>query len=87
MNQYVHLLSNTYVNQPHGYLGPGRSSPSDEFPLHPDYVGLYYNLKRMYDFSIEGYYKRLNNLIDYKIIGRFETIFSPVGKTGSVWER
>lgn len=43
---------------------------------HQITAGLYYNLKRMYDFSIEGYYKRLNNLIDYKDHWPVETHFS-----------
>ena len=75
MNQYVHLLSNTYVNQPTDIWVP----VTEQVPpmsSHQITAGLYYNLKRMYDFSIEGYYKRLNNLIDYKDHWPVETHFS-----------
>lgn len=75
MNQYVHQLSNTYVNQPTDIWVPvtGKVPPMSSHQLT---AGLYYNLRRMYDFSIEGYYKRFNNLIDYKDHWPVETVFS-----------
>lgn len=75
MNQYVHQLSNTYVNQPTDIWVPvtGKVPPMSSHQLT---AGLYYNLRRMYDFSVEGYYKRFNNLIDYKDHWPVETVFS-----------
>ena len=37
-------------------------------PLISDQVsaGFYYNLMRSYSFSVEGYYKWMKNLLDYK---------------------
>lgn len=46
---------------------------------HQYTAGLYYTLNKLYNFSIEGYYKRMNNLIEYK--DRF-----PVGTDYSNWE-
>ena len=75
MNQYIHLLSISYISQPTDIWVP----VTEQVPpmsSHQITAGLYYNLKRMYDFSIEGYYKRLNNLIDYKDHWPVETHFS-----------
>ena len=75
MSQYVHLLSNTYVNQPTDIWVPvTRKVP----PMRSRQVtaGLYYNWRRVYDFSIEGYYKRMKNLIDYKDHWPVEAVFS-----------
>lgn len=65
MNQYVHLLSNTYVNQPTDIWVPvtRRVRPMSS---HQYTAGLYYTLNRTFDFSAEVYYKHLNNLIEYK---------------------
>ena len=53
MNQYVHLLSNTYVNQPTDIWVP----VTEQVPpmsSHQITAGLYYNLKRMYDSRSRG---------------------------------
>ena len=46
---------------------------------HQFTAGLYYTLHRQYNFSVEGYFKRMNNLIEYK-----DRI--PVGTDYSNWE-
>ncbi|WP_239056821.1 MULTISPECIES: TonB-dependent receptor [unclassified Parabacteroides] len=65
MNQYVHLISDSYMNLPTDAWMPvtKRLKPllSDQASL-----GLYYNLKGEYDFSVEGYYKRFENLLEYR---------------------
>lgn len=65
MNQYVHLISNSYMSLPTDSWMPVTSRLK---PLLSDQVsaGFYYNLNRTFDFSIEGYYKHMNNLLDYK---------------------
>lgn len=65
MGQYIHLLSNSYVNLPTDAWMPVTRKLK---PLISDQVsaGLYYNLKQTYSFSVEGYYKWMNNLLDYK---------------------
>ncbi|MDL2282464.1 TonB-dependent receptor [Parabacteroides sp. OttesenSCG-928-G06] len=65
MSQSVHLLNSSYINLPTDSWMPVTSHFK---PLVSDQVslGMYYNLKEKYDFSIEGYYKKLNNLLDYR---------------------
>ncbi len=65
MHQYVHLVTSSYINLPTDAWMPvtERLKPlaSDQFSL-----GAYYNWKGEYDFSVEGYYKRLDNLLEYR---------------------
>lgn len=65
MNQYVHLLSASYISLPSDLWVP---VTDDIKPMQSQQVsaGLYYNLKKEWDFSIEGYYKYMDNLIEYK---------------------
>lgn len=78
MNQYIHLLSNSSVSQPTDIWVPvtRKIRPMN---AHQYTVGLYHTLNRQYNFSLEGYYKRMNNLIEYK--DRF-----PVGTDYFNWE-
>ncbi len=65
MHQNVHLVASSYINLPTDAWMPvtERLKPlvSDQFSL-----GAYYNLKGEYDFSLEGYYKRFDNLLEYR---------------------
>ncbi|MFA6769206.1 MAG: TonB-dependent receptor, partial [Parabacteroides sp.] len=74
MNQYIHLLSNSYVSQPTDIWVPvtDRIGPMNS---HQFTGGLYYRWKTI-DFSAEAYYKRLNNLVDYKDNGLAISSFS-----------
>ena len=65
MNQYVHLISNSFLNLPTDAWMPVTSRLK---PLVSDQVSLggYYNWNRILDFSVEGYYKRMHNLLEYK---------------------
>lgn len=65
MGQYVHLLSNSYMNLPTDAWMPVTRKLK---PLISDQVsaGFYYNLNQTYNFSIEGYFKKMHNLLDYK---------------------
>jgi len=74
MNQYIHLLSNSYVSQPTDIWVPvtERIGPMNS---HQITGGLYYRLERI-DYSAEVYYKRLNNLVDYKDNGLALSSFS-----------
>ncbi len=78
MNQYIHLLSNSYISQPTDIWVPVTRNIRP-MNAHQYTAGLYYTLNRQYNFSIEGYYKRINHLIDYK-----DRI--PVGTDYSRWE-
>lgn len=78
MNQYIHLLSNSYISQPTDIWVPVTRNIRP-MNAHQYTAGLYYTFNKQYNFSVEGYYKRMNNLIEYK--DRF-----PVGTDYSNWE-
>lgn len=65
MNQYVNLLSNNTVNDPTDLWVPVTKNfkpmSSDQFA-----VGLFFDKKNGYNFSLEGFYKKMNNILEYK---------------------
>ncbi len=65
MTQYMHLLSNTSINLPTDLWVPvtARIAPMN---AHQVAVGVFYNLKNIVDLSVEGYYKSMSNLMEYK---------------------
>lgn len=65
MGQYIHLLGNSYINLPTDAWMPVTRRLK---PLVSDQVsaGFYYDLVRSCSFSVEGYYKWMRNLLDYK---------------------
>jgi hypothetical protein len=65
MSQNVHLLSNSYVSLPTDLWVPvtKRIKPMRS---HQYSVGAFYNLNDFVDLSVEGYYKSMHNLIEYK---------------------
>lgn len=64
MNQYIHQLSNSYINLPTDLWVPV-TDKIRPIQSHHFSAGAYYNLNKEYDFSLEGYYKRTSNLIEY----------------------
>lgn len=65
MTQYVHLLSNSYVSLPTDLWVPV-TKRIEPMRSHQYSAGVFYNYKDVIDFSVEGYYKSLHNLIEYK---------------------
>jgi hypothetical protein len=65
MNQYIHLLSNNNISLPTDLWAPvtKRIVPMES---HQAALGVFYNLKNFIDLSVEGYYKTMNNIIEYK---------------------
>ena len=65
MRQYIHLLSNSTVGLPTDLWLPAtervRPQQSQQFG-----VGLARQFKDQYEFSLEGYYKTMTNLIEYR---------------------
>ncbi|MDF9829970.1 TonB-dependent receptor [Parabacteroides sp. PF5-6] len=65
MQQYIHLVSESYINLPTDAWMPVtrqlKPLESDQFSL-----GAYYTLNKTYDLSIEAYYKKLYNVLEYK---------------------
>ena len=64
MNQFVQQISDSYISLPTDFWMP---ISDDLRPLKSDQmsVGIYY-AKNNYQFSIESYYKFMNNLLEYK---------------------
>lgn len=65
MSQYVHLLSSTIMPLPLDIWVPITKDikpvTSDQFSL-----GTYYDGLRGWEFSLEGYYKKMDNLLEFK---------------------
>jgi hypothetical protein len=64
MNQFIHLLTNSGVGLPTDLWVPATAlvppQQSRQWAL-----GWAYNINDSYDASIEGYYKKMNNIIEY----------------------
>jgi hypothetical protein len=65
MNQYIHLLSSNNISLPTDLWVPV-TKRIDPMNSHQVSAGLFYELKNIADFSVESYYKTMNNLIEYK---------------------
>lgn len=65
MTQYMHLLSNSNISLPSDLWVPvtARIRPMNS---HQVAAGVSYSWRSLIDFSVEGYYKRMNNLLEYK---------------------
>ena len=65
MSQYVHLLSSSQISLPVDLWVPItkdiRPETSDQYSL-----GLYFNGIPGWEFSLEGYYKNMRNVLEYK---------------------
>jgi len=65
MAQYVHLLTNSNIGMPTDLWVPTtpllRPQTSDQVA-----VGLAQNFRENYEISLEGYYKTMNNVLEYK---------------------
>ena len=65
MTQYMHLLSNSNISLPSDLWVPvtARIEPMNS---HQVAAGVFYTWHSLIDFSVEGYYKVMNNLLEYK---------------------
>ena len=65
MTQYMHLLSTTNISLPTDLWVPvtARILPMSS---HQVAAGVFYNWRSLIDFSVEGYYKWMNNMLEYK---------------------
>ena len=65
MTQFMHLLSTTSVSMPTDLWVPVTAEIE---PMHAHQVaaGLFYEISAVGDFSVEGYYKSMHNLLEYK---------------------
>ena len=65
MTQYVHLLSNSSLSLPTDLWVP---VTKNIVPMnaHQVSLGAFYELPHLFDISLEGYYKVMDNLLEYK---------------------
>jgi hypothetical protein len=65
MNQYIHLLSSSNVSLPTDLWVPvTKQIPPMESNQYS--AGFFYNFKNIINFSVESYFKSMDNLIEYK---------------------
>ncbi|WP_276374180.1 TonB-dependent receptor [Chryseolinea sp. H1M3-3] len=65
MTQYIHLLSNAGIGLPTDLWVPATSKVRPEHSYLAS-LGAAYNYKNAYEFSVEGYYKEMEGLIEYR---------------------
>ncbi len=65
MTQYVHLLSNNVINLPTDLWVPVTDKVEPEHS-HQWALGAAYSIDGLADFTLEGYYKQMDNLLEYK---------------------
>lgn len=65
MSQYIHLLTNTSIGLPTDLWLPSTDSVRPELSKQAA-LGFVYNIDNNWDLSVEGYYKTMSNLIEYK---------------------
>lgn len=64
MNQYIHLLTNSGIGLPTDLWVPvTRKVPPQQSQQWA--TGLAYNFKNNYEVSVEGYYKKMDNVLEY----------------------
>lgn len=65
MTQYVHMLSNNNISLPSDLWVPvtERIKPMNSSQMS---AGLFYDIPGWFDISVEGYYKTMDNLLEYK---------------------
>ena len=65
MTQYLHLLSSSNISLPTDLWVPV-TAKIEPMNSHQVAAGVFYSLKGLVDFSVEGYYKWMNNLMEYR---------------------
>jgi hypothetical protein len=86
MNQYVHLLSTTGIGLPTDLWVPstGKIAPQRTWQAATGFAWDW--LARNLEFSIEGYYKKSNNIIGYKEGASFLFIDDPENAENFSWQ-
>ena len=65
MTQYLHLLTNSGIGLPTDFWVPATKKVAPQQAIQYA-AGFAYTFKDNYEFSIEGYYKSMSNVIEYK---------------------
>jgi outer membrane receptor for ferrienterochelin and colicin len=87
MNQNLHLLTNSGIGLPTDLWLPATNNIKPQISYQYA-AGVFYDLIKGYEFSIEGFYKTMSNLIEYKegvdFFGSFESWENKV-EVGKGW--
>lgn len=78
MSQYIHLLSSSTISLPTDLWLPATKNIKPQ-NSHQIALGMAFKTQRGYDLTIEGFYKTMDNLIEYKEGASFTGV-------GSNWE-
>lgn len=65
MSQYVHLLSNSSLSLPTDLWVPVTAT-IEPMKARQVSLGCFYEIPQLFDISVEGYYKTMDNLIEYR---------------------
>ncbi len=65
MQQFIHLLTNSGIGLPTDLWVPATNNIKPQWARQAA-LGLAKNINQTYEVSLEGYYKKMNNLIEYK---------------------
>ena len=65
MSQYVHLLSNSSLSLPTDLWVPVTAT-IEPMKARQVSLGCFYEIPQLFDVSVEGYYKTMDNLIEYR---------------------
>lgn len=65
MSQYIHLLSNNNINLPTDLWVPA-TKQIEPMTSKQYSIGAFYSIANIAELSLEGYYKDMNNLVEYK---------------------
>ena len=65
MTQYMHQLSNSSISLPTDLWVPVTARIEPMY-AHQVAAGLFYNLRGLVDLSVEAYYKRMENMLEYR---------------------
>ena len=65
MTQFMHLLSTTSVSMPTDLWVPVTKNIAPMY-AHQVAAGVFYEMRAIADFSVEAYYKKMSNLLEYK---------------------
>lgn len=80
MTQYLHLLTNSSINSPTDLWVPSTGRVRPMFSRQGSIGISKMSKQRMYTFSLEGYYKTMDHVIEYR------EYVSPFGDAGKNWD-
>ena len=86
MSQYMHFLANSTIGLPTDLWLPATDLIPPEKSVQYA-LGSFFTLNETFDFSLEGYYKNMNNLIEYKEGASYFEDIEDIEMPGEDWEK